>query len=315
MENIDKLVSRIIEEGPDRIFLQIPEGLRPRLDDIQEKLGEEGIETFVSLEPCYGACDIRDGDASRLDCDLLVHVGHTGFCEDEEIDTLYFPWYYDRDPVPVLRDSHGVLEDYGSIGLVASINFLPALDEAERFLSSEGHEVFAGKGEKTERGQILGCDISGALSVEESVDCYLYIGSGVFHPLGLALQTDKPVFKLDFEKGEISELDFDRFQRQKIVAMEKARGAEEFGVLVSTKKGQMKTGLALDLKEKIKSIDRDAYILVMDEIRPEKLSGVKADCLVNTACPRVAVEHRTDFDQPVLNPGELEELLEKIGQK
>ena len=46
-------------------------------------------------------------------------------------------------------------------------------------------------------------------------------------------------------------------------------------------------------------------ILTEKEIT-EKLEGLDLDAYVNTACPRIAIEDRTNFKKPILNPDELE---------
>lgn len=308
MSRIEDLVSEVLERNPDRVFLQLPEGLRTVAEDVSRRLGHEGIEAFVSLDPCYGACDIKSREARDLGCDLLVHVGHTMFVASD-MDVLYFPWYHDVDPVPLLEENVETFGDFDSIGLVASVNFLPAIREAEEFLESCGFDVFVGEGDRTRRGQMLGCDVSAALEIEEKVDCYLYIGSGKFHVLGLVSEADRPVFVLDLEKGEVYEPDFDRFERQRIVAVEEAKDAEVFGILVSTKRGQSSSETASTLRKRIEDSGGEAHIFVMDEITPQKLRGIDVDCLVNTACPRISVEHRTDFGVPILNPREAEDIF------
>ena len=42
-------------------------------------------------------------------------------------------------------------------------------------------------------GQILGCDVNAAKKIKNKVDAFLYIGSGEFYPLGVALETGKKV--------------------------------------------------------------------------------------------------------------------------
>lgn len=313
MDRTEELVSRILSEDPSKVFIQLPEGLKKKIKTVQKELDEEDVESVASLEPCYGACDIKDTEAKELGCDLLVHIGHTEFCEGEKIRTVYLPWYYDRDPVPLIKQYLGELEDYENIGLVATANFLPSLEKAREFLCSKGFNLFTEEGERTKEGQILGCDVSSAVAVEDKVDCYLYIGSGSFHPLGIASETEKPVLRLGFEEGELEEVEMDTLRRQQIVAVEKAREAEEFGILLTTKKGQSKPDVASELKDRLEEFGFRAYIFVMDRITPEKLEGIDVDCLVNTACPRLALEHRTAFGVPILNPDELEKMLSDEG--
>ena len=63
--------------------------------------------------------------------------------------------------------------------------------------------------------------------------------------------------------------------------------------------------MAEKIKKELESAGKKAYILVFNEIKPEKLEGVELDCYINTACPRIAIENRTEFKKPILNPDEL----------
>ena len=65
-------------------------------------------------------------------------------------------------------------------------------------------EVFIGKPAKNmvpkqgiyafHKGQLLGCDATAALDIEENVDSFIYLGTGEFHPLHLAYDTEKPIW-------------------------------------------------------------------------------------------------------------------------
>lgn len=311
MNNKEKLVERIANDGAKKVLIQLPEGLKTKAEEIENKLKEKNVEAAVCLDPCYGACDLKDREAKEMGYDLLVHIGHSKFT-DSEIETIYFPWYYDREPVSILEKNKKMWEKYDNIGLIASINFCPAWKKAKKYLEKQGMEVYSAPGEKTGRGQILGCDVTAALNVKEKVDCFLYLGSGDFHVLGLALKTNKPILSLDFEDRAIEKVDFDNFVRQKKVAIEKAREKKKIGILISSKKGQMKSGLAKKIKKRLENKGKEAHLFMMDEITPEKLAGLKTSAWVNTACPRIAIEHRTDFPGPILNPDEVEGLLDKL---
>ncbi len=311
MKKTEKLVSKIVEKKPSRVYIQVPEGLKTRAKEIQALLDKHGVVALVSLDPCYGACDIKDKDAEEMGCDLLVHLGHTEFCPSERIETIYFPWqYHDIDPVPSLKEGLKEIEGHERIGLVASVNFLPVLEKVRGFLESEGFKVFVGSGKATREGQVLGCDVSAAKEIEEDVDCFVFIGSGEFHPLGLALESQKTAYRLDLEEGKLVELDFDRFLRQRIVAVEEAKESEVFGIVVSTKKGQLSPEVAVDIKNKLEEVGKEGYVFVMDCITPDKLQGIDLDCIINTACPRIAIEHRNAFDVPVVNLSEFEEIFD-----
>jgi len=269
-------------------FLQIPDGLKTKALEIADELGD----VVISCETCYGACDILEDEAKLLGCNKIVHYGHSKMI-DADIEVEYVEKREKYNPTKVLEE---IKINYKRIGLVSAIQFLDSLDIAKKVLEKQGKEVLIG-------GQVLGCDIFRAEKIKDSVDCFLFIGSGHFHALGVALKTGKPTFVLNIEKGNLEELDTKLFVKQKYAAQALFKDANVIGILVSTKLGQMNIKLAKQIKEKLKP--RKSYILSMDEIRPEKLLGIKVDAYVNTACPRIAVENRTDFGKPILNPDEI----------
>lgn len=296
MSSLEELVKKVKASGAKKVLVQLPEGLITRSGEMEKLLSREGIVAFMSLEPCYGACDLRDCEAERLGCDLLVNVGHSDFGVKSRVPVLYYVWEIDFDPVPALEKNLEKLP--GKIGLVSSVNYLPSLKKAREFMEKRGRECFVA-------GQVLGCDVSGALEIEDRVECYLYVGSGFFHPLGLALETGKKVFLLNSEKQVLEEVDPDMFVRQREVAKALSKDCKSFGILVSTKPGQMKKEEALQIKKKLESLGKEAFIFTMDTITPEKLLGLDVDCYINTACPRIAIENRTSFKKPILNPNEI----------
>ena len=313
-----------------------------RLTEIVDELTKEGHEVIVSGDTCFGACDIKEGEAKALGCEKIIHYGHTKFM-DTNILVEYREVRENINPKEILEKNYERLDEFKKIGLVSSLQFIDTINIARDFLEGKGKEVFIGDCKHVEKklyaGQILGCDVSNAKIIENKVECFLHIGSGRFHALGL--DTDKPVFVLDVEKSKIcAEQDLPRlFEKQRYVAQASAKDAKSFGILVSSKKGQMNIKLAEKIKEKICSLDkvgeaaniknigtkrncrtdnigahgeigRSAYIIIMDEIKPEKLLGVKVDCFINTACPRIAIDNRTEFDKPFLNWDEICDLFE-----
>jgi len=294
-----------------RILLQVPEGLKTKATELAARLEKEGNEVMISGEPCYGACDIKVDEAKRLGCQKIVHYGHTRFVETD------FPVKYAEhrenvnvDVASILEKNRTALEGFRKIGLVSSLQFLDAMKPAKEFLDKNGHKALIGEVKSTKKlypGQILGCDVSAAKRIEKDVDAFLFLGCGKFHPLGLSLKGDKPIFSLDFEKGTIAKVDDSLFRKQRTVAVALAKDARTFGILVSTKLGQSNIDLANAVKRKLSANGKNAFILALDEIRPEKLMGIKADAWVCTACPRIAIENRGEFKGPILNPDELDE--------
>jgi 2-(3-amino-3-carboxypropyl)histidine synthase len=281
-------------------ILQVPDGMKRKALKIADDLGD----VLIDCESCFGACDLAIQEAKVLGCDKIVHYGHSKVI-DTDIPVEYVELRQDYDPLPILK-KHSINER--RIGLVSTLQFLDSLEKARKYLEEKGKIVKIGKG-KFNQGQILGCDVSAAKSIEKDVDAFLYIGSGNFHPLGLAMQTEKPVYFLDVEKGEVTVVDKEKFLKQKYAAIAIAKDARTFGILVSVKPGQLNLKLAKEIKKKLEAKGKKAYLLVFNEIKPEKLIGLELDCYVNTACPRIAIDNRTDFKKPILNLDEIESFI------
>ena len=286
-------------------LLQVSFGLRRKLLELADKYGD----VYIDGENRYGACDLPLLEAKALGVEKIIHVGHSKFM-NSDLPVEYVELREEYDPVPVLEKNLEKLKQFKKIGLLSTIQFLNSLDLAKDFLEKNGIKGLIGKGGKRNYpGQILGCDISPALDIGKDVDAFLFIGSGKFHPLGVALKYKKPVFILDVERSEIHDIEKlrEKFLKQKYTAIGLAKYAKKFGILVSVKSGQMNVRLAEKLKEFLEKKGKTAYILVFNEIKPEKLENLGLDCFVNTACPRIPVEDRELYSKPMLSFDELME--------
>ena len=130
----------------------------------------------------------------------------------------------------------------------------------------------------------------------------LFVGTGVFHPLGVQLATGAHVVALDPLSGQAVEVDAGKFLRKRHALIEKARSARHIGIIVSTKPGQNRYSLG---KRLLSLCDR-AYLVFMNEVSPDELLNLGFGAYVNTACPRLAYDDQVRFPAPVLTPGEFE---------
>ena len=74
---LDKVVKRIKREKPKLVCLQLPDGLKPRAKEIQDKLEKEtDSKIIIWAGSCFGACDIPV-QLEKLGVDLLVQWGHS----------------------------------------------------------------------------------------------------------------------------------------------------------------------------------------------------------------------------------------------
>ena len=64
---------------------------------------------------------------------------------------------------------------------------------------------------------------------------------------------------------------------------------------------------AQKIKKSLENRGKRAYILIMDQITPEKIMGMKLDALINTACPRLSDDYKM-FGKIILNPEDVSKL-------
>ncbi len=302
-----------------RILIQVPAGLRRQALNYAVELEKQGNEVIISAENCFGACDLRDSEAVALSCEKIVHYGHVKFVNSKiPVEFIEYRLPCDRMRLAsILEGGWRQIEQFKSFGLVSSLQFLDWLPALKELLEKKEKTVEIGKSEKPygdkpelHAGQLLGCDGNAGLAVAGRVDCFLSIGSGKFHALALALETKKPLFMIDIERGEMrsAEAAKEQFLKQRTVAISRAKDAKSFGIVISTKPGQ-KFFSAADLKKMIEKKGKRAYIFSCDELKPEKIEDFPVDCIVSTACPRIATEDRVQFSKPIINPDELMEAL------
>ena len=173
------------------------------------------------------------------------------------------------------------------IGLLTTVQFAFQIEDIKSQLI--GKKVIVPKGKQKHYAQVLGCDVSASEAIKDKVDAFLYIGSGEFHPLGIALKTGKTVFcfnPLTSEFSEINQKDVENHKKRKKGALIRLISSKSVGILVSTKPGQANLKKAIELKEKL--TDKDCYIFAFDTLNIPELENFNfIDCWINTACPRI----------------------------
>lgn len=180
-----------------------------------------------------------------------------------------------------------------NIGLVTTAQHTNSLDTIKKYLKKYKKNVIVGKAHHLEKGQILGCNIEAATSIQNKVHAFLYIGSGKFHPLQLALTINKPIFifnPLTQQFGCLDEKEIKKAKTKKKTAKIKFLSAEKIGILVSIKPGQEKLEQALKLRAKLKKEGKHPYIFLFDNFDSNQLENWPDMAWINTACPGLSLE-------------------------
>ncbi len=290
------LLDRIRASGGRTLALQFPEGLKRQAFPVAQALRAEGYHVIISGDPCYGACDLAE-DALDL-ADVLVHFGHAPV---EDRDRVIYEYVrYDFDPavveaaLPLLREKE--------VGLVTTIQHAHLIDDIASVLESHGITPLVRDGAPRApfRGQVLGCSFEAAKHTGARE--VLFVGTGVFHPIGIRLATNARVVAFDPVTGQAGEVDADALLRRRFAQIEKARSAASTGIILSTKTGQARREEAVRLL----GLREEAFCITLREVSPDALLNLGFGCYVNTACPRLAYDDQVRFPVPLLSPPEYE---------
>ena len=310
--DLDKVIRKINAKDAKTVGLQFPEGLKMQAVEIARKIESETEATvIISGDPCFGACDVSDYKM-KGSVDLIVHYGHTPLPLKYEVPTIFIEAFSKIDIKKDLEKCLKHLKGYSRIALVTTTQHLHLLNETKDFLEDNGKEVVLGSSPSTRKGQVLGCNFSSIKDLDAEI--FLFIGSGNFHPLGINLFSNTPVLALDPYNSEIRRMDeyADRILRIRFARITRARTAEKWGILVSSKEGQYRMKLAKEIKKTIEENGMEAYIILVDNVNPDiLLPYLELDAFVVSACPRIAIDDSQMYKKPLLTPQELEIVLDK----
>jgi len=314
--DLQRIIDIIKEKKAKTVAVQIPEGLRRHAQTLVDTLEKKtGTLVMLCADPCYGACDLAADRLRRLNIDLVVHVGHTEIpILHSEIPTVYANAVSMRDSSAVVAQAVPHLVGK-RIGVVTTAQHLEELNKIEGVLKSHRLIPVIGKCDpRAACGQILGCDFSAGTLIQDQVDCFLFIGSGMFHPVGLALATHKPVIAADPYTGEVRREEIetlkDKLLRQRYATIALAQAASRFGIIVGLKAGQQRLDLAKHIRKLLTEQGKTSVLLLMDHCSPLALQGfAELECFISTACPRIAIDDSALYPRPMLTPVELEVAL------
>ena len=296
-----------------RILLQFPEGLKQNAIQYAKALERKGHEVFLSASPCFGACDLAIDEALAIKADKIIHYGHAEFVRSKlpvKVEYLEYPIAAD---LAFIAKAKNELNGIKAAALATTVQYVRLLPKVKKSLEKFGVTVRLAKGHFAKyEGQLLGCDTGAIANVNGKIDCVVYFGAGMFHPL--AIENDRvlvlnPVTKTVYWITE----EIIRFKRRRRAMLIGALGAKRFGILVSTKIGQLNLPGALRARDELRKCGREAHILVANYIDSTAIKNFNSfDAFVNTACPRLGDDYEL-FEKPIVNLAELGELLKLIG--
>jgi len=227
------------------------------------------------------------------------------------METLFIEARSSQDALPVAKKLLSKLKKYKTIGLFSTVQHLDGLATIRNYFDVNGKKAIIGTpGPRCKyAGQTLGCDIGAAKSIENKVDAYVFLGTGRFHPLAVAVETDKPVFISNPFLNHIEEItktEIRRFRNKRAANVSKVKAARNIGILATVKPGQNKLEKAITLRNQLDANGKNAFVFLGDTINPAQMRNFsKIDAWVNTCCPRLAEDVEL-FGRPIANLEDLD---------
>jgi len=310
----EKLISELTERKPKKVLVQLAEGIKRDASEISNWIESLGIECIFSGETCWGACSVAVQEAQALGVDLLVHFGHAEFIK-VDFPILYMEVQDILDLGPILNRSLPHVEPYKSIGLSYSIQHRHDIENIKRFYEDNGKKVTLSQkaGTNAYEGHITGCEYRGLKAIQDQVDAFVIIGNQ-FHSMGATLALKKPVILVDVYNDDVRSMAGlrDKILKQRFFSIEKFREAKNVAIIVEIKPGQ-KFGNPRKLLEKLKAAGKNAIVITMSELTPDKIMNFyHIEAFVELACPRIALDDFAKYPKPILT---MIEALVAIGER
>lgn len=305
---VPKTIWRIQEMKAKTVALQMPEGLlmfSTTLSDIIKDF--TGADSIIMGDVTYGACCIDDLTATALGVELLVHYGHSCLVpldKASKIKVLYVFVDIKIDPLHFIETIKLNFKPSNKLVLVSTIQFVGTIQVAGSKLRELGYDISIPQIKPLSPGEILGC----TAPIIKCAGVLIYLGDGRFHlesvmianPNVDAYRYDPYAKKFTREYYEHSQM-----QETRLKAIEDAKAATTFGVILGTLGRQGNPQVVNHLKKRLEDRGKKVVVYLLSEIFPTKLDLLKnVDAFVQVACPRLSIDWGSAFSKPCLTPYE-----------
>ena len=140
------------------------------------------------------------------------------------------------------------------IVLTTTVQFIAQMPSIKVQLEAAGKTVETDKKRQAYHGQLLGCDSTAGEFIQNEVDAFLYVGTGLFHPINLGMNVAQDVYLYDpfTKKLEIMDKSIvKKLQLKRQAFIKKFYTAKNIGILVSMKSRQGNFEKGMKLKKEL----------------------------------------------------------------
>jgi 2-(3-amino-3-carboxypropyl)histidine synthase len=259
----EPLYEQLRRAGHRRIALQVPAGLLRNAAQLAATLGDRsGARVTLAARSCFGACDVPEA-GEVPGAEACVVLGHAPIPNIRLPLPTYFVEMREPGGDPgALAATVAAASLPRSLGLVASVQHLDLVGPLTHALGERGYTVRTATGDRrlAYTAQALGCNYSPAEALRGEVEGFLFLGTGEFHPRGLALTVDLPVWSLDPLQNRLEPpIDRASLIKERLLRVAMARDAQHWGILVSSFAGQFRGAMAESLRRRAEARGRTSW--------------------------------------------------------
>ncbi|RLG88959.1 MAG: diphthamide biosynthesis enzyme Dph2 [Thermoprotei archaeon] len=302
---LGSIINFLKSKNAKSILIQLPDGLKHYFPYISSELKKRvpELKIYLSGHPTYGPCTVDEESAKELGVDIIIHFGHLEYpFYTPKYETIFIPakskLRIGQEPLLKLKE---ILEEKSckSVAISSPAQHLNILSSIALELKSYGFDVNIAK------QPILGCYYNPALSYE--VDAHIVVAGGAFHAIGMWLASQKPTIRVDPYESRVEDITFTAMSilKKRLWRIHMAMDSYKWAIIDGAK-GQSRTNIVKKLEEQLLEKGLEYIVVKANRIDAELLRnlGTSIDAYIITACPRIAIDDLSDFEKPVLAPGE-----------
>lgn len=303
-------INKLSEELNDsmiKVALQLPDGLAHLsviISDILEKFSK--CETFILGDITYGACCIDDLACKLLNCDLLIHYGHS--CLVPVTDTVVKAMYVFVDIMIDLDNCvDSILMNFSHIKeeeiiLMGTIQFNNSIFLIKKRLKSAGFtNITIPQAKPRSSGEVLGCT---SPSLPNKSGNIIFVCDGRFHMESLMIANPQMTFYQynPFTKRiTLEEYDIMTMLKTRKDMIARCKNAKRVGLILGILGRQGNPGILHRLIEIVERNKLKYDVILLSEITEDKLNQFSdCDFFIQIACPRLSIDWGIHFSKPVI---------------
>lgn len=296
-----------------RVALQMPDGFMIYsilISDILEKFGE--CECVILGDITYGACCIDDLGSKALECDFIIHYGHSCLVPITQtcVKTMYVFVDIEID-IENLIDTieYNFTNKSHKIHIMGSIQYNNSVFLAKKELTERGYaNITIPQTKPRSNGEVLGCT-SPQINLQSTdyqgpEPIVVFICDGRFHMESamianptLTFYQYNPFLKII----TLEEYDVELMKQIRLKMINSCKSAKYVGIIFGILGRQGNPDILENIKNILNKNNIGHTVILLSELTDKKLLQYEeCECFIQIACPRISIDWGSYFSMPVI---------------